>query len=1735
MALKFGFFNWYFTNNNYSYTTEDVSSFFSGAIDDGVFMSILVPNNDTATKARKYYKRVDKHYRVTPILENDKATMRVNVETGKAWFNDTWNFLDADIQLDINASDEKYNRYSIVVLEVDKKNKVNTIKVVDTEGFLDGDTLDKENYLNKSLKWNNDQIWQHPLAYIRVGKGSTGVRASDITNTTGFSTIEHIGPEDLSGYGSQQVLAPAQSLLKDNFLNPWREQFNNLINEKAKEFYAWWDDLKEFFNGTDAEALLKKLDEYIKEVENSTGITTLTVETNKMLIGKTLIAHNNTKEYDDITAVVKQNTDDETKGTAVFKLAHIGEYKIHDGHNASTIIKIPYFGEYWTNITGQGCCLYGFRVKKDSSDPSTAVEYLSTYINNTDYTCMNANYEPIKYTEDTSIGYPVIDRGGFKETPFFMPTLVMLNEDGSVAYKLDQNDITKTEEGFDSYIDDYSKKLEAMAAFPLAYSYRVEKDGYFYCYISDEKIDDNFTCWPFYNSKNEIIPYFYHAMALTTINSDDSSTEPRSLYGQEYNTSVINDDAKSQLEAAEAKYADAKIWSIESNSDIMYMLDLLVLLTKNINIGSVLGCGGPSSMDTYIGKVNLSFQLDSMFKIVTNQYKFYSNSYPNVIFGIESFFGYTFRHILGRYHINGKLQVKNTYGTIDGSTKEGFDYDNKDIAIDDWVDTGVTLPEGTIDKEGEESTEVMVFKDYNNITTKDPWIVGFTDSANGEWVYGITCDSNYVKSTPIIKYNILHDYCIELSVSIPKYNTYPVISSDGYYILQNNMDNTTTSILYYFDKNNETFSQLAEISIRTDNVGGMCLSNSVLYILSTDSSVSSIITVNINTGAIGSLTVTNYPSFTSGIKILCTAGADNASILYNYTGNIFFMEKGSTQNGYVLNITTGEVTTLTFPENKNFACLMNYTASNGLYASIYVYGGYANADNKIYQITNGSTITEMATILNLNYDSIGANAKMVQTHAGSDIYIISCNKRYPNIKVDKYNAEATYTIDPLYDYTFDDVAGHKEALVMNENIYILESSYYTRKHTATETTYLSTFVAPYKLYNQFIPVFSYSVIIGGLAVKLFPKNSGNNWWYSEVDDSLSFHEYTISATTKNFKFAFQVQVSSSSNPYAVLITDDLDDILYMDVSDAITSLNLKVTEQPIYGYTYNNKMYLVSNNYLFNVDGTETISLNKPFAPTIIGGIINNKIYGIDSNGLYTLDITTQKVTYTKILVPDCTFVTAAVLNDEIWFFQKNSGKVWKLSLSNIDFYNKMPTTLGLPLGNQMSDTMLSVCYCYHNNHKYIFMINSIGKMQMFDIENNVIYSLGKISEKISDWSEIEENNTNWTRFFCTGDTNLFGIHIIYCPTNMDSSAECTIGIDISLTDETIESINASTKYTYTSGYIFNNSDEFGYYYALGCIVNTGENIIFRYRSDGDNKLKIMTFAGGYSTSHIISTGKDMPAIVDLENPVYYKENSYIYLTKIQSYTPLLFGGYTESYYSTAIFKFDYGSGTYSETQIAIDTTAPTPESSKGTYGFRYSDCKVSLLKGQYIACALDPIDRNKIYYFPMNKGEYIYYLDPTTDTITKTDWIMPIQDANVALSDDANKCIYLFTRNSGDRIYKMVLEAQSTKFEFRYITGMKYSDKGGWMPCAVDNTKGSSSTYYCSVLGNYNAETITGLSCIGNTDTNIVDGEEVPLSIGGFNTLINPGRQFKAGSMLVCRPMLTAFESMPDGMNKEV
>lgn len=222
-----------------------------------------------------------------------------------------------------------------------------------------------------------------------------------------------------------------------------------------------------------------------------------------------------------------------------------------------------------------GATLYGFRINKNDSNPSTRVEYLYD----------NANFAPaaMDFTEGE------FDYGDWANAWFITGNKpCALKYDGTIDYYLDPNDYTKKADGTASDVSDSTYAGNFMASMPTVWIKRWEDGNYQYFAFSNKQVNSDFKAYAHDAGDGFIndfiyLPMFKGSVADSKLRSISGVTPQGSTTGSEENT------------AAEACGAGWQLWDWSKHC---LLTDLLTLISRSTNSQAAFGQGDVNTYDS---------------------------------------------------------------------------------------------------------------------------------------------------------------------------------------------------------------------------------------------------------------------------------------------------------------------------------------------------------------------------------------------------------------------------------------------------------------------------------------------------------------------------------------------------------------------------------------------------------------------------------------------------------------------------------------------------------------------------------------------------------------------------------------------------------------------------------------------------------------------------------------------------------------------------------------------------------------------------------------------------------------------------------------------------------------------------------------------------------------------------------------------------------------------------------
>lgn len=183
MSFTCGFYN--SVNHDRKYDSKQISSMFDGLIRDGVYrnygdcFAISTPNG-----------------------------LQVNVGSGRAWFNSTWSYNDADYIITLPAAHPVFNRIDAIIIRVNKESRVNELT------YKSGSPASE--VVKPELSSGTDEIWEYPLAYITVPANATQLTAANIELTIGTDACPF-------------VTGILDSVAIDRLMRQWKKEYDELL------------------------------------------------------------------------------------------------------------------------------------------------------------------------------------------------------------------------------------------------------------------------------------------------------------------------------------------------------------------------------------------------------------------------------------------------------------------------------------------------------------------------------------------------------------------------------------------------------------------------------------------------------------------------------------------------------------------------------------------------------------------------------------------------------------------------------------------------------------------------------------------------------------------------------------------------------------------------------------------------------------------------------------------------------------------------------------------------------------------------------------------------------------------------------------------------------------------------------------------------------------------------------------------------------------------------------------------------------------------------------------------------------------------------------------------------------------------------------------------------------------------------------------------------------------------
>lgn len=201
MSIKSGFYNSF--NHDRKYNAEDFGRIFDGLIKDGIYMGF----GDA--------------FRVSPY---DSESMKIQVGTGRAWFNHTWMVSENPTILTIDRAEIATKRIDSVIIEINKTTEVRNSSIVIVKG------TPSANPTPPAIEQTSD-IKRYILANIKLNENVTKITASDIENMIGRDSTPY-------------VTGIIQTINIDRLVDQWNSQWDDFKRSETEEINAWQNTAK---------------------------------------------------------------------------------------------------------------------------------------------------------------------------------------------------------------------------------------------------------------------------------------------------------------------------------------------------------------------------------------------------------------------------------------------------------------------------------------------------------------------------------------------------------------------------------------------------------------------------------------------------------------------------------------------------------------------------------------------------------------------------------------------------------------------------------------------------------------------------------------------------------------------------------------------------------------------------------------------------------------------------------------------------------------------------------------------------------------------------------------------------------------------------------------------------------------------------------------------------------------------------------------------------------------------------------------------------------------------------------------------------------------------------------------------------------------------------------------------------------------------------------------------------
>lgn len=325
MALTFGFYN--SVEGDRKYDAIQFGRIFDGIITDGVYAT----------------------YEKGMVVKASNNAGEVIIQPGRAWFNHTWNYNDADFVMEAPAPEVLLDRIDALVLDINEEQAVRANSFAWVTG------TPSSNPVRPTLT-NTTTHHQYPLCYVRRYAETTMIYTKDITNMVGTSEcpfvtgvlegmnidawINQWDNEFHTWEDATKVSFEAWMLTQQTDYTAWFNAVRDQLGTDMDEFEAWFETIKGIIDEEAATHLQAEIDEIKTMLPSGSHITITTTDTelfSRNVLLRDDFGHEITSKFN-------------TSGVAVFEtVPYVGSLTISstDGiRTATNVVNTPYFARY---------------------------------------------------------------------------------------------------------------------------------------------------------------------------------------------------------------------------------------------------------------------------------------------------------------------------------------------------------------------------------------------------------------------------------------------------------------------------------------------------------------------------------------------------------------------------------------------------------------------------------------------------------------------------------------------------------------------------------------------------------------------------------------------------------------------------------------------------------------------------------------------------------------------------------------------------------------------------------------------------------------------------------------------------------------------------------------------------------------------------------------------------------------------------------------------------------------------------------------------------------------------------------------------------------------------------------------------------------------------------------------------------------------------------------------------